>query len=218
MFLYFLIELIKRKYFVAAKEAFVKIGEHLKRARQRDYWDTFSLYLEEEDDDPALKDSELCAELENNGLIGTRKMNSIFEEFTEKQENKVTEQNNDETDSNDEDDMDEDNENRNNDEDEKDNDEIDTEVDEDTNKDEVDRNETGKNGLNEKNTEVKECDKNKKISDNLKKIGNDDQDREMSLINDTNDNDSINNTNLLTCTNDTIPQNNSSEGLYLAKN
>lgn len=71
---------------VAAKKAFVEVGEHLQRARRHDYWDTFSLYLEKTEEDPALKDRELSTKLSNNCSEGEKRLAAVFEKYTKKQE------------------------------------------------------------------------------------------------------------------------------------
>ncbi|KAK1120461.1 hypothetical protein K0M31_012440 [Melipona bicolor] len=69
-----------------AKKAFIGLGEYLQRCRRNDYWDTFSLFLEGKEDDPALKDTELAEKLIQNKKMGETKLLSIFEEYTKKQE------------------------------------------------------------------------------------------------------------------------------------
>lgn len=71
---------------IVAKKAFTGLGEHLQRCRRNDYWDTFSLFLEGKEDDPALKDTELAEKLIQNKKTGETKLLSIFEEYTKKQE------------------------------------------------------------------------------------------------------------------------------------
>ncbi|KAK9310186.1 hypothetical protein QLX08_000461 [Tetragonisca angustula] len=69
-----------------AKKAFTGLGEYLQRCRRNDYWDTFSLFLEGKEDDPALKDTKLAEKLIQNKKTGETKLLSIFEEYTKKQE------------------------------------------------------------------------------------------------------------------------------------
>lgn len=72
--------------FVIAKKAFVDLGEYLQRCRRNDYWDTFSLYLENTEDDPALKDVTLAEKLMQNKRVGEKKLLNVFEEYVKKQE------------------------------------------------------------------------------------------------------------------------------------
>ncbi|XP_017790151.1 PREDICTED: FK506-binding protein 5-like [Habropoda laboriosa] len=69
-----------------AKKAFIELGEYLQRCRRNDYWDTFSLFLENQDDDPALKDSVLAEKLMQNKKDGEKKLSNIFQEYVKKQE------------------------------------------------------------------------------------------------------------------------------------
>lgn len=209
-----MLHLFQRMFFVSAKEAFIKIGEHLQRVRQSDYWDTFSLYLEEEDDDPALKDDSLAEKLAKNFSEGKKKMADILETFTQKQESRGEElkENDDverDDDEGDEDDDDEDEkEEDEKEEDEKEADEKEDEEDED----QVD--------LEEKEEE-----------DEKKDEKNEDDDREISPVAETKspDTPSVNNTgkedeprdspkpsnnDSSNAQNDTLPENSSSEGLY----
>ncbi|XP_051153933.1 protein PFC0760c-like isoform X2 [Leptopilina boulardi] len=157
---------------IKAKEAFEKIGEHLQRVRQRDYWDTFSLFLEEEDDDPALKDASLSEKLIQNQEIGKKNMDNLFEEFTKKQNNKVTEQNSenetivsnedDENDKENEDDDDDDD----NDSDDKNDDDLTEDKEgnnEDTEKEDSDRDEN-KFIIEKENHEISSNENNKNLS------------------------------------------------------
>ncbi|XP_043500422.1 death domain-associated protein 6-like isoform X1 [Polistes fuscatus] len=121
-----------------AKKAFTDLGEHLQRARRIDYWDTFSLSLENKQDDPALKDQELAQKLRKNQEIGQQKLTQIFQDFVKKQEemkspeNKASTENSDTEDSNVESkDEDENSEEDDEDEDDFDNDSEDTEDTED---------------------------------------------------------------------------------------
>lgn len=73
-------------HFVLAKKAFTELGEYLQRSRRNDYWDTFSLFLENQDDDPALKDPELAEKLIQNKREGEKRLANVFQEFVKKQE------------------------------------------------------------------------------------------------------------------------------------
>lgn len=72
--------------YIAAKKAFLELGEYLQRARQQDYWDTFSLYLETMDEDPATNDKELARKLTSNRIEGEKKLTAVFEKYSKKQE------------------------------------------------------------------------------------------------------------------------------------
>ncbi|XP_011864063.1 PREDICTED: glutamic acid-rich protein-like [Vollenhovia emeryi] len=67
-----------------AEDAFKDIGKHLQRARQNDYWDTFSLYLENKED-PAVKDKELARKLAENRIEGDKKLAAVFEKYVKKE-------------------------------------------------------------------------------------------------------------------------------------
>ncbi|XP_054016696.1 daxx-like protein isoform X2 [Hylaeus anthracinus] len=70
-----------------AKKAFTELGEYLQRSRRNDYWDTFSLFLENSgDDDPALKDPELAQKLMQNKKEGEKRLTNVFQEYVKKQE------------------------------------------------------------------------------------------------------------------------------------
>ncbi|XP_078039337.1 daxx-like protein isoform X2 [Augochlora pura] len=69
-----------------AKKAFVEVGEYLQRSRRNDYWDTFSLFLENQEDDPATKDPELQQKLLQNKQEGEQRLTNVFNEFVKKQE------------------------------------------------------------------------------------------------------------------------------------
>lgn len=71
---------------IVAKKAFAELGELLQRSRQNDYWDTFSLYLENADEDPAVKDKELADKLACNRREGQSKLAAVFEEYVKKEE------------------------------------------------------------------------------------------------------------------------------------
>lgn len=72
--------------FVTAKNAFTELGEHLQRSRRNDYWDTFSLFLENKEDDPALKDPQLAEKLTKNKLEGENRLTNVFQMYVKKQE------------------------------------------------------------------------------------------------------------------------------------
>ncbi|XP_011141623.1 probable GPI-anchored adhesin-like protein PGA55 isoform X2 [Harpegnathos saltator] len=76
----------KRKLKHMAKKAFTELGEYLQRARRNDYWDTFSLYLENAEEDPALKDKELASKLAVNRSEGDKRLAAVFEKYRKKQE------------------------------------------------------------------------------------------------------------------------------------
>ncbi|KAL2727319.1 protein PFC0760c-like isoform X2 [Vespula squamosa] len=76
----------KKKQSQIAKKAFTNLGEHLQRARRNDYWDTFSLSLENKQEDPALKDQELAQKLRTNREIGEQKLTQVFQDYVRKQE------------------------------------------------------------------------------------------------------------------------------------
>lgn len=71
--------------YIAAEEAFKELGEYLQRIRQNDYWDTFSLYLENTED-PAIKDANLAKKLADNRIEGEKRLAAVFEKYTKKQE------------------------------------------------------------------------------------------------------------------------------------
>lgn len=75
-----------------AKKAFTELGEHLQRVRQEDFWDTFSLFLEMEDNDPAVKDEALRKKLIESEVEGEKRMRKIFQEYVTKQEEMKEEQ------------------------------------------------------------------------------------------------------------------------------
>ncbi|XP_076635347.1 daxx-like protein [Colletes latitarsis] len=80
------LKLDNKKQQQIAKKAFIELGEFLQRSRRNDYWDTFSLFLEEKDDDPALKDAELANKLMQNKIEGEKRLTNIFQEYVKKQE------------------------------------------------------------------------------------------------------------------------------------
>ncbi|OAD60480.1 Death domain-associated protein 6 [Eufriesea mexicana] len=110
-----------------AKKAFIDLGEYLQRCRRNDYWDTFSLYLENTEDDPALKDMALAEKLVQNKRVGEKKLLNVFEEYVKKQEemkdtitNSRTSSENEEDEDSVENDNEDDNENDNEDDNEDD--------------------------------------------------------------------------------------------------
>ncbi|XP_015515729.1 uncharacterized protein LOC107221298 isoform X1 [Neodiprion lecontei] len=85
------LELSKAKQETIAKQAFLDLGAYLQRCRQSDYYDTFSLYLNN-DSDPALEDASLAEKLRKNKEIGRERLEKVFAEFVKKQdESKTTE-------------------------------------------------------------------------------------------------------------------------------
>ena len=58
----------------------------MQKARQDDYWDTFSLHLEDSED-PAGKNSALAEQLSRNQEIAKKKMDQVFEEYVRIQDN-----------------------------------------------------------------------------------------------------------------------------------
>ncbi|CAL7949266.1 unnamed protein product [Xylocopa violacea] len=69
-----------------AKKAFTELGEYLQRCRRNDYWDTFSLFLENKEDDPASKDPLLAEKLTQNKKLGEKRLMDVFQKYVEKQE------------------------------------------------------------------------------------------------------------------------------------
>lgn len=80
------LDLDNKKQQQIAKKAFTELGEYLQRSRRNDYWDTFSLSLENQDDDPALKDPELAEKLIQNKREGEKRLANVFQEYVKKQE------------------------------------------------------------------------------------------------------------------------------------
>ncbi|XP_076663545.1 daxx-like protein [Andrena cerasifolii] len=80
------LDLDTKKQQQIAKKAFAELGEYLQRSRRNDYWDTFSLFLENQDDDPALKNPELAEKLIQNKREGEKRLTNVFQEFVRKQE------------------------------------------------------------------------------------------------------------------------------------
>ncbi|XP_012282900.1 death domain-associated protein 6 isoform X2 [Orussus abietinus] len=78
--------LTKKRQEAIAKDAFTRIGEYLQHVRRADYWDTFSLYLEKEDNDPAKKSRDLSEKLQKNQEEGKKKLAEVFETYAKKQE------------------------------------------------------------------------------------------------------------------------------------
>lgn len=59
----------------------------MQRSRRNDYWDTFSLFFEnKDDDDPALKDRQLAEKLMQNKEEGEKRLANVFQEYVKKQE------------------------------------------------------------------------------------------------------------------------------------
>ncbi|XP_070155908.1 death domain-associated protein 6 isoform X2 [Polyergus mexicanus] len=86
----------RRKQEQMAKKAFLELGELLQRTRRNDYWDTFSLYLENTEEDPAIKDKDLAKKLIDNRTEGEKRLAAVFEKYTKKQE-EIKEENDIET-------------------------------------------------------------------------------------------------------------------------
>ncbi|XP_011054618.1 PREDICTED: MATH and LRR domain-containing protein PFE0570w-like isoform X2 [Acromyrmex echinatior] len=91
-----------------AEKAFKELGEYLQRSRRNDYWDTFSLYLENSED-PATKDKDLAKKLADNRIEGEKQLAAVFEKYTKKQ-TELRDQNNEEIISEEEEEEDEDEE------------------------------------------------------------------------------------------------------------
>ncbi|KAG5344688.1 DAXX protein, partial [Acromyrmex charruanus] len=91
-----------------AEKAFKELGEYLQRSRRNDYWDTFSLYLENSED-PATKDKDLAKKLADNRIEGEKRLAAVFEKYTKKQ-TELRDQNNEEIISEEEEEEDEDEE------------------------------------------------------------------------------------------------------------
>ncbi|XP_017892752.1 death domain-associated protein 6-like isoform X2 [Ceratina calcarata] len=75
-----------RKQQQLARKAFTQIGDHLQLCRRNDYWDTFSMFLENQEDDPAMKDYALAEQLRQSKLEGNKKIADVLQEYVEKQE------------------------------------------------------------------------------------------------------------------------------------
>ncbi|KAG5322311.1 DAXX protein, partial [Pseudoatta argentina] len=84
----------QRKRERMAEKAFKELGEYLQRSRRNDYWDTFSLYLENSED-PATKDKDLAKKLADNRIEGEKRLAAVFEKYTKKQ-TELRDQNNEE--------------------------------------------------------------------------------------------------------------------------
>ncbi|KAG7209566.1 hypothetical protein KM043_015643 [Ampulex compressa] len=108
----------KKKQQEMAKKAFTELGQYLQRCRRNDYWDTFSLFLENKEDDPALKDPALAERLRKNRVEGEKKLSNIFQEYVKKQEEMKDQQSNTKTLSDEEGDEDNSMDNEDEDEDE----------------------------------------------------------------------------------------------------
>ncbi|KAG5328330.1 DAXX protein, partial [Acromyrmex heyeri] len=91
-----------------AEKAFKELGEYLQRSRRNDYWDTFSLYLENSED-PATKDKDLAKKLADNRIESEKRLAAVFEKYTKKQ-TELRDQNNEEIISEEEEEEDEDEE------------------------------------------------------------------------------------------------------------
>lgn len=89
--------------YLAARKAFLELGELLQRTRRNDYWDTFSLYFENAGEDPAIKDKDLAKKLTDNRTEGEKRLAAVFDKYTKKQE-EIKEQNDIETTSEEEED------------------------------------------------------------------------------------------------------------------
>ncbi|XP_018372780.1 PREDICTED: MATH and LRR domain-containing protein PFE0570w-like isoform X2 [Trachymyrmex cornetzi] len=89
-----------------AEKAFKELGEYLQRSRRNDYWDTFSLYLENSED-PATKDKDLAKKLADNRTEGEKRLAAVFDKYTKKQI-ELRDQNNEEIVSEEEEEEDED--------------------------------------------------------------------------------------------------------------
>ncbi|XP_067211314.1 glutamic acid-rich protein-like [Linepithema humile] len=87
----------KRKLEQLAKKAFQELGEHLQRSRQNDYWDTFSLYLDNAKEDPAVKDQALARKLADNRMEGEKRLAAVFEKYAQQQKEIKEQDNDDET-------------------------------------------------------------------------------------------------------------------------
>lgn len=66
----------------------------MQRTRRNDYWDTFSLYLENTED-PAMEDENLARKLAENRIEGEKRLTAVFEKYVIKQ-NKMKDQDNEE--------------------------------------------------------------------------------------------------------------------------
>ncbi|XP_011695492.1 PREDICTED: MATH and LRR domain-containing protein PFE0570w [Wasmannia auropunctata] len=77
-----------------AEKGFKELGEYLQRVRRNDYWDTFSLYLENKED-PAIKDKDLAKKLANNRIDGDKRLAAVFAKYEQKQA-EITDQNDEE--------------------------------------------------------------------------------------------------------------------------
>ncbi|XP_043475441.1 bromodomain-containing protein DDB_G0270170-like [Leptopilina heterotoma] len=163
-----------------AKEAFEKIGVYLQRCRQRDYWDTFSIFLDEEDDDPSLKDPELLEKLNQNEALGNRKMENLFEEFAAKQNNIGDQKNANDSESESVDSNDDEDDKENPDDSAKKDDQAETEIDDDSSKEENEN-----NSSNKENAGKEDSDKNSNKSNNEKKIIEENKTNEEILTNES---------------------------------
>ncbi|XP_035737662.1 protein PFC0760c-like [Vespa mandarinia] len=160
----------RKKQSQIAKKAFTNLGEHLQRARRNDYWDTFSLSLENKQEDPALKDHELAQKLRTNREIGEKKLSQVFQDYVKKQEEMKNSLLEDKADTENDDDDDEDNNIESKDEDE--HSEEDDEDDEDEN-DIVEDEDEGEEDKASINSSEKNKNKNKHILENETSSKND---------------------------------------------
>lgn len=149
-----------------AKEAFEKIGVYLKRCRQRDYWDTFSVFLDDEDDDPSLKDPELSEKLNQNGALGHRKMESLFEEFTAKQNNIGEQKNANDSDNESADSNEDEDDSENPDDSANKDDQVETEIDDDSSKEENENNSSNKENTGKEESETNSNKQNQTVEEN----------------------------------------------------
>lgn len=79
------------KVHTEAERMFVAIGRKLKRRRFDDDAAVMYSYLQENDPgDPACKDFELDRKLDDLGKVAKKKLDTVFEQFVEKQVNKVS--------------------------------------------------------------------------------------------------------------------------------
>ncbi|XP_066593897.1 death domain-associated protein 6-like isoform X2 [Prorops nasuta] len=69
-----------------AVTAFKQVAEHLQRLRKNDYWDTFSLYLDDGKEDPANNDENLKIILDRNYKLGQERIQEVITSYVRKQE------------------------------------------------------------------------------------------------------------------------------------
>ncbi|XP_012167275.1 protein PFC0760c [Bombus terrestris] len=159
-----------------AKKAFIDLGEHLQRCRRNDYWDTFSLFLENKEDDPALKDMELAEKLMQNKRISEKKLSDTFEEYVKKQEEMKDQITHPKRSENEEDDDDSIENNDAEEEDDDDNDEAD-----DNDISDIDVN-LSSSSEDENSTDISETSKNKTNTEAKSNTGKANSDIEMGEI------------------------------------